>query len=107
MRRSSPSAGLRNFSAVHIQDYAPRRIDSFGPGDQFSIQRSHTGEVFFFCQQLRLERLQAGSEMNSNPRTTLVSGPPSATEPLGTECIGWPQCLVVPRKRSIGLNSPW
>jgi len=34
-----------NLRAVHIEHDAPRRIESFGPGDQLTIERGQTGKV--------------------------------------------------------------
>ncbi len=45
----------RDFSTVHIEHGTPRRIDSFGPADQFSVERGQPGEVVGLRQHFGLE----------------------------------------------------
>ena len=56
----------RDLGAVHVQHYALGRFESFRLGDQLAIDRGQTGKILPLSQQLRLERLQPGSQRGSS-----------------------------------------
>ena len=55
----------RDLSAVDVQHHPLRRIHRFGLRDQLPVDRPQPGQVFWFGEQFRLERLQPRSQGRS------------------------------------------